>query len=29
MTALTTAQNVDIQVRFKWTPRTSAIWDNR
>lgn len=21
--------NVDIQVRFKWTPRTSAIWDNR
>jgi alpha-ketoglutarate-dependent taurine dioxygenase len=22
-------QNVDIQVRFKWTPRTSALWDNR
>ncbi|KFY00622.1 hypothetical protein O988_03196 [Pseudogymnoascus sp. VKM F-3808] len=21
--------NVDIQVRFKWTPRTSALWDNR
>ncbi|EJT77206.1 hypothetical protein GGTG_07118 [Gaeumannomyces tritici R3-111a-1] len=21
--------NVDIQLRFKWTPRTSAIWDNR
>lgn len=22
-------QNPDIQVRFKWTPGTSAIWDNR
>ncbi|ROW08665.1 hypothetical protein VPNG_06449 [Cytospora leucostoma] len=22
-------KNVDIQVRFKWTPGTSAIWDNR
>ncbi|KAF7544168.1 hypothetical protein G7Z17_g10165 [Cylindrodendrum hubeiense] len=22
-------QNVDIQVRWKWTPRTSALWDNR
>ncbi|KXJ96474.1 taurine dioxygenase [Microdochium bolleyi] len=22
-------QNVDIQVRFKWTPGTSALWDNR
>ena len=22
-------QNVDIQVRFKWTPKTSALWDNR
>lgn len=22
-------KNPDIQVRFKWTPRTSAIWDNR
>ncbi|KAL9067904.1 MAG: hypothetical protein Q9157_006669 [Trypethelium eluteriae] len=22
-------KNVDIQVRFKWTPRTSALWDNR
>lgn len=22
-------QNVDIQVRWKWTPGTSAIWDNR
>ncbi|KAJ5239040.1 hypothetical protein N7468_003659 [Penicillium chermesinum] len=22
-------KNADIQVRFKWTPRTSAIWDNR
>lgn len=21
--------NIDIQVRFKWTPRTSALWDNR
>ncbi|KAB5557844.1 hypothetical protein GE09DRAFT_963380 [Coniochaeta sp. 2T2.1] len=21
-------KNVDIQVRFKWTPRTSALWDN-
>lgn len=21
--------NVDIQCRFKWTPGTSAIWDNR
>ncbi|KAE8441321.1 hypothetical protein EG329_005516 [Mollisiaceae sp. DMI_Dod_QoI] len=21
--------NPDIQVRFKWTPRTSALWDNR
>ncbi|CZT08090.1 hypothetical protein WAI453_002272 [Rhynchosporium graminicola] len=21
--------NVDIQVRFKWTPKTSALWDNR
>jgi alpha-ketoglutarate-dependent taurine dioxygenase len=21
--------NVDIQVRFKWTARTSALWDNR
>jgi len=23
------AQSVDIQVRFKWSPRTSALWDNR
>ncbi|CRG86289.1 Putative alpha-ketoglutarate-dependent sulfonate dioxygenase [Talaromyces islandicus] len=22
-------RNPDIQVRFKWTPRTSALWDNR
>lgn len=22
-------QNVDIQVRFKWTPGSSALWDNR
>lgn len=22
-------KNIDIQVRFKWTPRTSALWDNR
>lgn len=22
-------KNVDIQVRFRWTPGTSAIWDNR
>ncbi|KAJ5751660.1 Taurine catabolism dioxygenase TauD/TfdA [Penicillium odoratum] len=22
-------KNQDIQVRFKWTPRTSALWDNR
>jgi alpha-ketoglutarate-dependent taurine dioxygenase len=22
-------KNVDIQVRFKWTPGTSALWDNR
>jgi alpha-ketoglutarate-dependent taurine dioxygenase len=22
-------RSVDIQVRFKWTPRTSALWDNR
>ncbi|KAK4152649.1 TauD-domain-containing protein [Chaetomidium leptoderma] len=22
-------RNVDIQVRFKWTPGTSALWDNR
>jgi alpha-ketoglutarate-dependent taurine dioxygenase len=22
-------QNLDIQVRFKWSPRTSALWDNR
>lgn len=22
-------RNVDIQIRFKWTPRTSALWDNR
>jgi alpha-ketoglutarate-dependent taurine dioxygenase len=22
-------KNVDIQVRFRWTPKTSAIWDNR
>jgi len=22
-------KNVDIQVRFKWTPRTSALWDSR
>jgi hypothetical protein len=22
-------RNQDIQVRFKWTPRTSALWDNR
>ncbi|KAK3350101.1 hypothetical protein B0T25DRAFT_549799 [Lasiosphaeria hispida] len=22
-------KNVDIQVRFKWTPNTSALWDNR
>ncbi|GMF78459.1 unnamed protein product [Aspergillus oryzae] len=21
-------KNIDIQVRFKWTPRTSALWDN-
>lgn len=22
-------KNIDIQVRFKWTPCTSALWDNR
>ncbi|QKX57137.1 uncharacterized protein TRUGW13939_04245 [Talaromyces rugulosus] len=22
-------RNLDIQVRFRWTPRTSALWDNR
>ncbi len=22
-------KNPDIQVRFQWTPRTSALWDNR
>ncbi|KAI9713232.1 MAG: hypothetical protein M1820_001218 [Bogoriella megaspora] len=22
-------KNVDIQLRFNWTPRTSALWDNR
>ncbi|KIK56607.1 hypothetical protein GYMLUDRAFT_204569 [Collybiopsis luxurians FD-317 M1] len=22
-------KNVDIQLRFKWTPNTSALWDNR
>ena len=22
-------RNVDVQVRFKWTPGTSALWDNR
>jgi alpha-ketoglutarate-dependent taurine dioxygenase len=22
-------RNVDIQVRFRWTPGTSALWDNR
>lgn len=22
-------ENVDIQCRFKWTPGTSALWDNR
>ncbi|KAM7197903.1 hypothetical protein V8F33_005395 [Rhypophila sp. PSN 637] len=22
-------KNVDIQVRFRWTPKTSALWDNR
>ena len=22
-------KNIDIQVRFKWTPRASALWDNR
>ncbi|KAK3116644.1 hypothetical protein LTR53_002758 [Teratosphaeriaceae sp. CCFEE 6253] len=22
-------KNIDIQVRFKWTPKTSALWDNR
>lgn len=22
-------KNVDIQLRFKWSPRTSALWDNR
>jgi alpha-ketoglutarate-dependent taurine dioxygenase len=22
-------KNPDIQVRFRWTPRTSALWDNR
>ncbi|KAK4182509.1 hypothetical protein QBC35DRAFT_509867 [Podospora australis] len=22
-------KNSDIQVRFKWTPKTSALWDNR
>ncbi|KAI5370866.1 putative TauD/TfdA-like domain, taurine dioxygenase TauD-like superfamily [Septoria linicola] len=21
--------NIDIQVRFRWSPRTSALWDNR
>ena len=21
-------RTLDIQVRFKWTPRTSALWDN-
>lgn len=22
-------KNIDIQVRFKWSPKTSALWDNR
>ncbi|RAK79010.1 TauD/TfdA dioxygenase family protein [Aspergillus fijiensis CBS 313.89] len=22
-------KNIDIQVRFKWSPRTSVLWDNR
>lgn len=22
-------KSVDIQVRFRWTPKTSALWDNR
>ncbi|MCJ1458161.1 hypothetical protein MMC28_008532 [Mycoblastus sanguinarius] len=22
-------KNIDIQLRFRWTPRTSALWDNR
>ncbi|KAF2156307.1 TauD-domain-containing protein [Myriangium duriaei CBS 260.36] len=22
-------QSIDIQVRFRWSPRTSALWDNR
>ncbi|KAK7433045.1 hypothetical protein QQZ08_000518 [Neonectria magnoliae] len=22
-------QNIDIQVRWRWTPRTSVLWDNR
>ncbi|KAF4556521.1 Alpha-ketoglutarate-dependent sulfonate dioxygenase-like protein 3 [Elsinoe fawcettii] len=22
-------KNIDIQVRFRWTPNTSALWDNR
>ncbi|KXT16333.1 hypothetical protein AC579_3771 [Pseudocercospora musae] len=22
-------KNIDIQVRFRWSPRTSALWDNR
>jgi hypothetical protein len=26
---LTWPQNIDIQLRFRWTPRTSALWDNR
>ena len=26
---LTYSQNIDIQLRFRWTPRTSALWDNR
>lgn len=23
------SQNIDIQLRFRWTPNTSALWDNR
>jgi alpha-ketoglutarate-dependent taurine dioxygenase len=22
-------KNIDIQLRWRWTPRTSVLWDNR
>lgn len=28
-TDLVHERNVDIQLRFRWTPGTSALWDNR